>query len=411
MLPREPGDPRYVGRFLIVARIGVGGMAIVYFGRSTTGRAAAIKVMHREFARRPDYRARFQREIAFTRAAGGRYSPGVLDAGPDAEIPWLAIEFLPSVSLRDAVRAHGPFPSAWGLATGIAEALGAVHAAGILHLDLKPANVLLTADGPRLIDFGIAAEPGTAAPAGSPGYMSPEQQTGGSLGPASDVYSFGATMAFAAGDTADEKLRALITRCLQSDPAARPTVPDLRALPSSPGWLPPSVDEEIRRRAAEAVNPPVPVEQRRPVSRRGLLIGLGALLTAAAAGTAAALWPRDQVHQQPTPTRPPAPPRKTTTTTTAPTTSKLEIYAFGATTVKSLTVVINGQSETVTDPALPWTRVITIPAFPTHTSYSVTYTFTTGNFTWKGLVDGYEYASGTASTTDAEYTNTDTGTI
>lgn len=256
----EPDDPRTVGGYRILARIGGGGMAVVYFGRSATGRPVAVKLVYAELAADPGYRARFRNEVAAARAAGGQYSPGVLGADADAEVPWLATEFLPAVSLHEAVRLAGPLPPAavWPLAAGFAEALASLHRAGIVHLDLKPANLLLTADGPRVIDFGIAGwtrsattaadrDPGgdrAGAGTGSRGYMPPEQESGGRTGPASDVFAFGATLAYACtgappadADPAgigDRALRALVLRCLDRDPAARPTLSELTALPASP---------------------------------------------------------------------------------------------------------------------------------------------------------------------------------
>jgi serine/threonine protein kinase len=185
--PLERGDPRAVGSYRILARIGTGGMAVVYLGRSRGGRVVAVKVMHAELAREPEYRDRFRREAAATRAAGGVHSPPFLDADPDADAPWMATAFLPSIPLREAVERFGPLPpaSVRRLAAGLAEALAALHRAGIVHLDVKPANVLLTADGPRLIDFGIAAGTLPAGSAGSWGFMSPEQ-VAGHAGPPSE---------------------------------------------------------------------------------------------------------------------------------------------------------------------------------------------------------------------------------
>src|SRR5439155_623554 len=178
--------PRRVGRCTIRARLGAGGMATVYFGYTADGRPAAIKVMRAGLAGHPGHRDRFSREVAATRSAGGRFSPAVLDADPRARRPWLATEFLPGVTLREAIELAGPLPAAsvWWLAAGLAEALRAVHRAGLVHLDVSPANVLLTLDGPRLLDFGIAGRlgPDGLAPAtdaaGADPVMSPEQRAG-----------------------------------------------------------------------------------------------------------------------------------------------------------------------------------------------------------------------------------------
>ncbi|GIJ47773.1 hypothetical protein Val02_46590 [Virgisporangium aliadipatigenens] len=239
MRPAEAGDPRTVGRFRILARIGAGGMATVYFGRSPSGRPAAVKVLHAEFATDPPLRERFRAEVAAARAAGGPYSPAVLAADPDDERPWLATEYLAAVSLREAVRLGGPLPpgSARPLAVGLAEALASVHAAGVVHGDVNPANVLLTADGPRLVDFGLArlGPDAAAVPAGAPGFMAPEQALGGIVGPAGDVYGYGATLVYACAGTrvdgtagvGDAHLRELLAQCLSREPARRPGIGDV----------------------------------------------------------------------------------------------------------------------------------------------------------------------------------------
>ncbi|MEQ7006558.1 protein kinase [Actinopolymorpha sp. B17G11] len=288
--PLEPGDPRAIGQCRIQARIATGGMANVYLGRSAGGRAVAVKVMHDDFAGQQDYTDRFRREVAALRAVGGGHNPAVLEADPDAAEPWLATEFVPSVTLRDAVRMCGPLTaqSVWPLAAGVAEAMSAIHRAGFVHLDLTPANVMLTRDGPRVIDFGIARELDpdgfavTGTPAGSQGFMSPEQLAGGQVGPASDVFSFAAMVTYACTGTApgvgagpagadgisDDALRSLVADCLRDDPSTRPTVPELIAALGSLTrdgqisdrlWLPPAVTAGIDRSADEAVNPPAAV--------------------------------------------------------------------------------------------------------------------------------------------------------
>ncbi|MCK1794472.1 serine/threonine protein kinase [Streptomyces sp. XM4193] len=194
----EPDDPRRLGSNVTLARIAVGGTATVYLGRTAGGRAVALKTPHRESAQDPDARSRFRRETELTRAVGGPYCPPVLDADPDAAVPWMATVYVPSVTLREAVETYGPLPTASTrrLAGGLLEALVGVHREGIAHLDLAPANVLLALDGPMLIDFGIAALRGAQVPAGSGGFMSPEQMAG-HAGTPSDLYSLGATLRYA----------------------------------------------------------------------------------------------------------------------------------------------------------------------------------------------------------------------
>jgi hypothetical protein len=206
MEPLSANDPRAVGEFALRARLGAGGMGQVYLGSSPAGRAVAIKVVHQQLARDPEFRQRFGREVAAARAVSGMYTAPVVAAGLDDDPPWFATAYVPGPSLAEVVSKHGPLPEAaiWRLAGGLAEALRAVHASGLVHRDLKPANVLLAADGPHVIDFGISrALEGTALTStgmvvGTPGYMSPEQAEGAIAGPASDVFSLGCVLAYAA---------------------------------------------------------------------------------------------------------------------------------------------------------------------------------------------------------------------
>ncbi|MEO3928963.1 serine/threonine-protein kinase [Micromonosporaceae bacterium B7E4] len=463
-----------IGQYRILARVGAGGMALVYFGRSIGGRAVAVKVMHAEFAADPAYRARFRGEVAAARAAGGRYSPGVLDAAPDAPRPWMATQFLPAVSLRDAVRQFGPLtPDAvWSLAAGIAEALSSIHAAGIVHLDLKPANVLLTADGPRVIDFGIATAtgPGATAPdgtrAGSWGFLSPEQLSGTPVGPASDVFSFGATIAYACtgappsenglAGLADDELRTLIAGCLRPDPAARPRLPELtgrlasaiRERSAGTAGLPPAVTAEIDLRASEAENPPLPlppgptarIETGEPqalgrgpsvvvrahpgssataapgaggatdrrgtvhrVDRRAVLLSGGVLAVAGAAAGLLALLPDEPEAGTTTPppsSTPPAPAPASTVAVRQ--TRTLEFYVFGRTTLKSLTITVNGEAVTVRNVPLPYRRTVEISMAENRTTWRIDYRITTGNLSCVVLLDGVERYNGNGSTTGRE---------
>jgi peptide/nickel transport system substrate-binding protein len=202
----QDGDPRQIGPYALLRRLGGGGMGRVYLGRSAGGRLVAVKVIRTELADDPSFRARFTHEVAAARRVNGLYTALVVDADPDGPVPWLATAYVPGPSLSEAVAAHGPLPEATllPLAAALAEGLAAIHAAGVVHRDLKPSNVLLASDGPRVIDFGISraveasALTGTNLLIGSPGFMSPEQAVGHDVGPPSDVFSLGAVLTFAA---------------------------------------------------------------------------------------------------------------------------------------------------------------------------------------------------------------------
>jgi serine/threonine protein kinase len=195
MEPLSADDPHTIGAYRLLGRLGSGGMGRVYLGRNAGGRTVAVKAVHPHFAVDQQFRDRFAREVTAARRVGGAWTAPVLDADPGAELPWVATGYVAGPDLHQVVRELGalPVPTVRALGAGLAEALAAVHALGLVHRDVKPSNVLLTLDGPRLIDFGIArATDATAeltasgAFVGSPGYMSPEQVLGrGELGPAS----------------------------------------------------------------------------------------------------------------------------------------------------------------------------------------------------------------------------------
>jgi outer membrane protein assembly factor BamB len=203
-------DPQTVGEFRLLARLGSGGMGQVFLASSLAGRIVAVKVIHSELCRDPEFVRRFRGEVEAAAKVSGWYTAPVVAAGVDEHPPWLATAFVPGPSLEDIVRRYGPLPTpaVWRLAAGLAEALRAIHGTGLVHRDLKPANVLLALDGPRVIDFGISRAvtdtrvTATGVIIGTPSYMSPEQVDGLVAGPASDVFSLGSVLTFAASGSA-----------------------------------------------------------------------------------------------------------------------------------------------------------------------------------------------------------------
>ncbi|MHA4816799.1 serine/threonine-protein kinase [Streptomyces aculeolatus] len=188
-----------IGPYRIVGRLGAGGMGQVYLARSAAGRPVAVKTADSGGPVTADARRRFAREVALARRVGGAYTAAVLDADPDAAVPWMATEYIPAPSLAELVRTRGPLPAdaALWVAAGTAEALAALHAEGIVHRDLKPSNVLLPVAGPRLIDFGISRPADltrTTVSLGSVAFSAPEQARGEPSTPAADLYALGATV-------------------------------------------------------------------------------------------------------------------------------------------------------------------------------------------------------------------------
>ncbi|WP_156037775.1 serine/threonine-protein kinase, partial [Glycomyces tenuis] len=206
MEPLSDDDPERVGPYALLARLGAGGMGTVYLALAPGGRKVAVKVVKAGLAKDAEFRDRFRREVEAAREVSGAFTAAVLDAGPDAPEPWLAAAYVPGMTLKEAVEACGPLPpeALRALATGLAEALAAIHRAGLVHRDLKPANVMLTAGGPKVIDFGIVrpedatgiTQPGTAI--GTPVYMSPEQAAGRRVRPSGDLFSLGVVLHYAA---------------------------------------------------------------------------------------------------------------------------------------------------------------------------------------------------------------------
>ncbi|MFI9268090.1 serine/threonine-protein kinase [Streptomyces werraensis] len=296
MRPLDTDEPTVVGPYRLLGRLGSGGMGRVYLGRSAGGRTVAVKIVHPHFALDEEFRARFRREVDAARRVGGAWTAPVLDADPDARVPWVATAYAAGPSLTAAVTELGPLPehTVRTLGAGLAEALAAVHGLGLVHRDVKPSNVLLTLDGPLLIDFGIARATdstasltSTGVSIGSPGYMSPEQILGKGVTAAADVFSLGAVLAYAAtgappfpGDSSAAllyrvvheppeldgltgDLREVTEACLDKDPSARPSPADVtgRLAPEggaarlvAGGWLPGALVEQVSRAAVNLLN-------------------------------------------------------------------------------------------------------------------------------------------------------------
>jgi len=294
-------DPRRIGPFEVLGRLGAGGMGLVYLARSASGRRVAIKTVRTELAEDQLFRVRFTREVEAARAVSGFYTAAVVDADPRAAVPWLATAFVPAPSLEEIVNECGPLPvqAVRWLAAGVAEALQSIHGAGLVHRDLKPSNVLVVEDGPRVIDFGIASGVSntrltmTNVAVGTPAYMSPEQaRDSRSVTGASDVFSLASTLVFAATGHAPfhganpvetvfmllregpdleglaDELRPLLESCLRMEGEERPTPADIQSqlaphLFSSGGddsgtasaWLPPGAVALIERKRAARLAP------------------------------------------------------------------------------------------------------------------------------------------------------------
>ena len=337
MKPLGSADPTVIASYHVLGLLGSGGMARVYLARSSAGRRLAIKVIRAELAQNPLIRRRFAHEVAALRKVNPLFTAPIVDADIEADEPWLATTFIDGPSLDDWVTGHGPLgPGAvLTLAAGLAEALASIHNAGLVHRDVKPGNVLLDDAGPHIIDFGVAllddATRLTVSLVGTPAYMAPERLRGEDGTPEADMFSLGATLAFAAtgkglvgGDTVyaqvmqiaagridlsgvPPQLRDLIAWCLNRRPKDRPTAADLvRVLSASgvrmaePGWY-----RDGSAPVTAVVRTPI-----RPLSRHGTLLSrrrvlaIGGLCVAAggiAIGTISTL-PRGRASAAPQPT-------------------------------------------------------------------------------------------------------------
>ncbi|MDN3354328.1 serine/threonine-protein kinase [Actinomadura sp. DC4] len=340
----EPAEPRRVailrptrsdlasiGPFRLLGRLGSGAMGEVYLGISKGEPPAAVKVIRPDLIEGPQFRRRFAAEITALATIDSPHIPAVIDADPTADRPWIATAYIPGPPLDEVVNTDGPLAPAtvFRLAAGIATALVHIHSAGILHRDLKPANVLLDATGPVIIDFGVAQIQGdarltqTGARVGTVPFMAPEQAEGRPVTAASDIFSLGSLLAYAATgltpfgdgtadqvlhrivhtdpdpaalDCHDDRLRTLIVRCLDKDPARRPTAPQIIdsyvGQPSEADWPPVSVDVWTERSNQQVAA----LLEQAAKRRTALRLGLGAAAVSIVAGVTIAgtgLMPSD----------------------------------------------------------------------------------------------------------------------
>ncbi|WP_223736434.1 serine/threonine-protein kinase, partial [Streptomyces purpurogeneiscleroticus] len=296
-------DPRTIGDYRLLGRLGTGGMGRVYLARSEGGRTVAVKLVKVELAAEQEFRDRFRAEVAAARRVGGRWTAPVLDADTEAQVPWVATGYIAGPSLSEVVEGtYGPLPeySVKRLAYGLSSALLDIHGVGLVHRDLKPSNVLLTIDGPRVIDFGIAraldavseqTQTQAGMVVGSPSFMSPEQVRGERITPASDVFCLGSVLAYAASgrmpfgslvsgvhsvmfrvaesdpdlDGVPESLRELIGGCLSKSAAERPAPEELISVigPVSSGeaaapWLPAELIARLGQHAVQLLDTDTP---------------------------------------------------------------------------------------------------------------------------------------------------------
>ncbi|MFC9915359.1 serine/threonine-protein kinase [Streptomyces sp. NPDC127197] len=255
----------HIGGYAVERRLGEGGMGMVYLARTRGGRAVALKVAKPELAADPVFRERFRAEVAAARTVGGFHTAPVVDADVEGDPPWLATAYIPGPTLAEQLATEGPMdePRLRALAAALAEAVASIHACGLVHRDLKPGNIIMAADGPRVLDFGIARAlessrlTATGTAFGTPGFLSPEQALGQDVTGASDVFALGAVLVAAAGGSAwgegtsmalmyrsvheppdlsavPAGLREVVAACLHKDPAARPTPSALLDLVTAP---------------------------------------------------------------------------------------------------------------------------------------------------------------------------------
>jgi hypothetical protein len=332
----RPGDPRRVGHYVLIGRLGAGGMAEVFFGRSPAGRPVAVKLIYLAFANDAGFRRRFRLEVEAGRHVGGFHAAQVVDADPDAERPWMVTAFIAGPSLEQILGEYQSLPldSVRVLGAGVAEALGAIHAAGLIHRDLKPSNILLAEDGPHVIDFGVARAidaTGVTRRSGTPGFMAPEVLLGGALTSACDVFALGMVLAHAAGirpfgvgpaevtayrvvheepdlSGLDPQIRGVIAACLAKEPSERPTPAEILELLADPDlpsqWLSPPLHTMIASYKPPPLKPPAVAAS--DLARAARLLEEAERIARALPLDEQAMAPEDRAAAIPGPPPPPA---------------------------------------------------------------------------------------------------------
>ncbi|MEU8249313.1 serine/threonine-protein kinase [Nonomuraea sp. NPDC048916] len=264
VIPLTPDDPTSLGAFRLAGRLGEGGQGVVYLAHTPGGEPVAVKLLNTGDA---ETRARLARELDALESVASFCTARVLDASTDGPRPYVVSEFVDGPSLADRVRERGPLRGGEleRLVVGTATALAAIHAAGVVHRDFKPANVLLGPDGPRVVDFGIARAEGaatlTSGLIGTPAYLAPEQIGGSPASAASDVFAWAATMLFAATGRSPfgaDTVPAVLHRVLHAEPDLSPLPPRLRAPIAGAVSKAPSRRPTARDLMVTLVNPDTP---------------------------------------------------------------------------------------------------------------------------------------------------------
>lgn len=373
----ESGMPESIGSYVVERELGAGGMGTVYLARSRGGRPVAVKVARPELAADPHFRERFRAEVAAARKVGGFHTAPVVDADPEAQAPWLATAYVPGPTLSGLLAEHGPMDESRLrlLGAALTEALQAIHACGLVHRDLKPGNIIMAEDGPRVLDFGIARAvestrlTSTGAAFGTPGFLAPEQAQGSEVDGGADVFALGAVLVAAAGGSAfgtgtpmalmyrsvhepadlsavPQRLRPVVAACLAKEPADRPTPARLLDL-FVPGSAPytPTVAVPTGSSGPEDDRP----GPTRPSRRRGLSTVLVAVAVIGALAGGTYLLTQKDDHRGTPSTAAPGPGQESSATGTSSVSASPSLQVPPATTgispLAKVTVVVSAEKR------------------------------------------------------------------